>query len=119
MNTKLSFTSEERKLIYKYIHEHHSLSEVARKIGRSKNGVITEVRRNGGPWVYDPVKAQELWDKTLVESKIKRRKTMRGIRPKSMTKVIFEKVNKHESDIELLQMQIDILLETIRKLTND
>lgn len=57
---KLTFlTFDERKKIKSYIDKGYSLSDTAKLINRSKNGVLTEVRKNGGSKNYDPIKAEE------------------------------------------------------------
>src|SRR5215510_5280603 len=50
----------ERKEIYKLIKKGFCLSAIAKQLGRGKQAINHEVRRNGGRDRYDPVKAQKL-----------------------------------------------------------
>lgn len=43
-----NFSLEERVCIQNYIEKGHSCTKISVMIGRSKNGVVTEVRRGGG-----------------------------------------------------------------------
>jgi len=54
------FDLAERKQIQKLIKQNLSLTQIAEQIGRSKNGVITEVRSNGGRENYNAAEADGL-----------------------------------------------------------
>ena len=101
-------TFDERQLIEKYIKKGFSCGETAKTIGRSKNAVVTEVRRGGGEH-YSAKIGQNLSDKIQGE---KYRKLSE--RNKS-NKVTF----KMKQRIENLEMQVEILFETIRGILND
>jgi len=101
------FTYEERvKLQELCADEDLSLSQMGKIIGRSENGVITEVRINGGRESYNADEAHEL-------AVGRRRKA-------------FVKMSKHrlshtpvkllEERVGVLEMQIEILTETIREI---
>lgn len=65
----LPFTFEERKQIEKLLKDGHNFSSIHTITGRSKNGIATEVRKNGGPYEYDAVKAQKKSEKVHEEKK--------------------------------------------------
>lgn len=46
-----------------------SMTKIAERLNRSKNCVITEVRLNGGPEEYDPVKAHKRADTVQKEGR--------------------------------------------------
>ena len=59
MGLKKLFTIEDRLQIQKLLESGHNVSAIASLMERSKNGVATEVRKNGGPYEYDAKKAQK------------------------------------------------------------
>lgn len=101
------FTYEERLQIQKHIAAGKSCCETASLIGRSKNGVISEVRRGGGRF-YDAKIAQNLSDK------IKHDKYKKLSERNTGNKVTF----KMKKRIENLEMQVEILHDTIKELFN-
>ncbi len=102
-----AITFKERKQIEKHIKNGLSCGETARLIGRSKNGVVTEVRRGGGKF-YSAKTGQNLVDKNLEEKYRKLSERNKG------NNVSF----KMKQRIENLEMQIEILHETIKELMN-
>ena len=95
----------ERLEIEKHLRAGKSCSQIALLIGRSKNAVVTEVRRGGGK-LYDAANAQINADKRM-SSKYEKL----SIRNKG-NKVTF----KMKKRIENLEMQIEILHECIKEL---
>jgi IS30 family transposase len=55
----LPFTLEERKQIEKLLKAGNDFSAIHTITGRSKNGIANEVRKNGGTYEYDAVKAHK------------------------------------------------------------
>lgn len=53
---------EERKLIERYIKQGRPGSEIAEMLCRSRNGINTEIRNNGGRERYTAEKAQERYE---------------------------------------------------------
>jgi IS30 family transposase len=100
-------TRDERELIYQYIHKGWSCAHIAIKLGRSKNGITAEVRKNGGRVKYDPDKAEE-------EAQNRKKLRIRNLRY-----AVSENKQHHltnDQRIENMQMQIDIILEMVKKL---
>jgi IS30 family transposase len=52
-------TQEERMLIYRWLQEGHSQSEIARRLGRSRSTISREISRNRGLKGYRPKQAHE------------------------------------------------------------
>lgn len=102
-----AITFDERKKIERFIKMGKSCGETAKLIGRSKNGVVTEVRRGGGKF-YSAKAAQNIAD-TNHEAKYKRLSE----RNKG------NKVSFHmKQRIENLEMQVEILHDVIKELMN-
>jgi len=101
------FSFEERKEIEKLISKGFSCGETALQIGRSKNGVVTEVRKGGGRF-YSAKVAQRLSDKTKLERYKKLSERNKG------NKVTF----RMKQRIENLEMQVEILHDCIKELLN-
>ena len=59
MGLRKLFTLEDRVQIQELLESGHNVSAIAKMMERSKNGVATEVRKNGGPYEYDAAKAQK------------------------------------------------------------
>jgi IS30 family transposase len=76
-----AFVLEERKLIQDGIKRNISLSEIAREINRSKNGVVSEVRKYGGREKYNAEKAHALALKIQVKKYDKISKDQKGQPP--------------------------------------
>lgn len=102
------FTYEERQKIQKLISSGVSCGETARLIGRSKNGVVTEVRKGGGRF-YNAKEAQKRSDKTKLERYQKLSDQNKG------KKVAF----KMKQRIESLDMQVEILHEILKELLSN
>lgn len=101
----------ERKIIGKMIKKGWSLSYIAQFLGRGKNSVVHEVRRNGGRDAYEPVKAQELAMQRKVERDIKCSKSSTGKEANPYVKL--------RERIENLEMQLEIVSETLKVLNRD
>ena len=100
-------TFDERLLIEKYLKEGKSCCEISKLIGRSKNGVVKEVRKVGRE-NYSAKKSQEDYERRR-DAKIKKMSEQRkksGIHPSTRMK------NK----IDALHMQLEIVLETLNEL---
>lgn len=107
MKTSRALTFEERKLIEKHIKRGTSCSETARLIGRSKNVVVTEVRRAGRSQ-YSAKTGQNLAD-TNMETKYKKLSEKNKINKPSF---------HMKQRIENLEMQVEILYDTIKEILN-
>ena len=113
VKTQLNY--KDRKLIEQLINDegvYYSLGAIAEAIGRSKNGVITEVRRNGGRDVYNAQMAQ------------KRACDLKKLRVEKLQKAWKENpmptpYAKMKERIENLELQIEILIDTIKDMKND
>lgn len=106
LNKPLTF--DERKDIEKLLKQGLSCSETARRIQRSKNAVTTELKRAGGH-PYSAKKGQEI---AIFNHKERIRKaTMQA------------KINNNNGPVNKrllnLEMQIEILHETIKELINE
>lgn len=101
------FSLEERVSIQNYIKKGHSATEISIMIGRSKNGVVTEVRRGGGR-DYDAVRSHTEFMKRTEEryQKLseKNKKT--------------SKSHHWTSRIQNLEMQVEILHDKVKELMN-
>jgi len=99
-------TLQERMLIEKHIKRDLSCREIAKIIGRSKNGVTSEIRRNGGREKYNAEQAnlntihieQQKYQKLSERNKAQAYKS------------------SFEKRIDNLEMQLQILTETIREI---
>jgi IS30 family transposase len=105
--TELTFS--ERKEIEKYNKKGWSCQEIAIHIGRSKNAVVTDIRRAGGALFYTAKGAQNIADATKAEKYRKLSERNKG------NKITF----KMKERIENLEMQVEILYDTIKELIND
>lgn len=98
-------TLEERRLIEKYIKMGISFNQQARMIGRSNYTIADEIRRNGGRENYCAEKAQE------------RAVVMRGrSSSNSQSKVYKGRIDKLETRVDSLEMQIEILMDLIKEI---
>ncbi len=100
------FSLEERELIEKYIRKGFSLSEISIIINRSKNGVIHEVRRNEGRETYNALKAHQRAEEIKAN---KYKKISEGMKGKAVR-------SPYETRLKSLEMQVEILHETIKEL---
>lgn len=95
MKNKRKFLSfEERQNIEELLKNHKSLNAISRIIKRSASTVIREVARNGGRYCYKAEKAQGFYQKDINLKK-------------------FDELIKR---IENLEMQIEIVTDTIKKI---
>ena len=99
----LPITFEERKLVEKYAKQGISGNQIARLLKRSLNLINCEFKRAGGRENYSAKESQRLSEKTK-EEKYKRLSKMNKGRI----------VNPNVKRIENLEMQIEILHETIK-----
>ncbi len=100
-----AITFEERKQIEKHIRSGLSCGDTAKLIGRSKNGVVTEVKRGGGKF-YSAKTGQNVVDANLEEKYRKLSERNKG------NDVSF----RMKQRIENLEMQIEILHDAIKEL---
>lgn len=100
-------TFQERVKIENHIRNGLSCSQAAKLIGRSKNGVVQEVRRAGGK-AYSAKIGQNISDFNLQEKYRKLSERNKG------NKVTF----KMKERIENLEMQLEILHETLKEIMN-
>lgn len=102
-------TFEEREIIEKLIKNNISACGIARAINRSKNSVITEIRRNGG---RDEYRAQSSQEKYYINMSKKHKILSDFNKGKSPMNTLLSRVDS-------LEMQVEILFETIKGLLND
>jgi hypothetical protein len=96
----------ERNQIQKFLAQNYTISTISRIIGRSKNGILVEVRRNGGRKCYNATLAHERATnikKTKYEN-ISKINATRGINP-------WKNIKKR---IEILEMQLEIVIDYIQ-----
>ncbi len=105
-SSKRMIDFEERKLIEKHLKRELSCTEISKLISRSKNAVVTEVRKNGGREKYCAKEAQK-----LVELTKKERYQKLSERNRKM-----KNVSSLGLRIQSLEMQIEILHETIKEM---
>jgi IS30 family transposase len=99
---------QERKKIEELIKQNYSLSDIARTIGRAKNTVITDVRRNGGRNEYTAEKSMETSRKRMILKLAAL--TTRNKEPK------ISPLSRMLSRVDVLEMHVDILIDEINKL---
>ncbi len=107
MRTGTPLNHSERKLIHKYIHLGWSFGHIAIKLDRGKNTIIAEVNRNGGRIEYNPEKA---------ELRAKEQKNKRIEKLRMSTKENYTQSQTVDQKLENMQMQIDIILDELKKL---
>jgi len=100
---------DERQKIESLVQKGYSCSEISRRIGRSKNAIVVEIKLNGGPLEYTALKGQNRANKKQVEKKEKLHKHNIG----NQTTFRFKQ------RIESLEMQLEILFDTVKELLND
>jgi len=99
------YTFEERKIIERLLKSGATGKHAAKKLGRSTNGINTEIRKNGGWKEYNAERAQ------------KRAEEMRRDANKKISHALLGKSGPGVSKrIKNLEMQVEILFETIREL---
>lgn len=104
MKKKTYLTLEERIQIEVLLNQDISCKHIAERIGRSINGITTEVRKNGGKKLYNALDAHAKWSSILARR--------RGELPLIKSSLLITR-------IENLEMQLEILTETIRGLKHD
>lgn len=97
-------TLEERHQIEALLKTGISISEVARRISRSKNGVVSEVRLNGGIANYKAVEAQQSAYNRQILGREKLSLLNKGIASSYTTL---------KQRIENLEMQVEILVDAL------
>lgn len=102
--TRINF--KERVLIESYLKDGLSASKIALEIGRSKNGVITEIRRGGGRDNYCSKQSQLIMD----QKEAQRLNKMKEINKK------YTVLSLLQQKVENLEMQIEILYDTIKEI---
>ena len=108
--SKALLTLEDRKIIREMLYQEVSYSQIGFRLGRHYSSISAEVKKNGGVYKYDPVKAQE-----LAESE--RNKKIQFINEKRSFREI--EINKMKDRIYCLEMQLEILINQVRKITDD
>ena len=104
-------TLVERKTISKLIKKGFSLTHIAIELGRGKNSVIFEVRRNGGRDTYDPIIAEQL---------ARDRKIARDLKCSIAGKAQdTNPYTKLKNRIENIEMQIEIIAETLKEMKRE
>lgn len=103
LNNRIKY--EERIQIEKYLSQGKKRGEIADLIKRSKNGVNTEIRKNGGPEAYSAIKAQARAEKIREDAYRKLSEFNKKQRENSLTK-----------RVQNLEMQIEILHDCIKEL---
>ena len=100
-----SLCFEERALIEKFLKMGLTCSEIGRRLGRGKNTIVVEVR-NKGREGYTATKAQKQSDET------------RSLGYKKLSEINSgkKKTYFYKERIENLEMQVEILHETIKEL---
>ncbi len=99
---------EEREAIEKQLEFGFTASMIGASIGRSKNCIVLEIRRNGGRNKYNAIKAQK-----NAEERNKNRKLKLSQLNQNQTPYF-----SMRDRIENLEMQVEILSETIKELIN-
>lgn len=107
MSIKTFLGLEERVKIKRYIDNGYSLFLISQCLKRSKNTIIVEVNKNGGREIYDPVAAQNNAD---LNKKIRLKALHKGRNSQTQGRTSFKE------RIANLEMQVEILTETIRNL---
>lgn len=102
---------EEREQIEKLIKYNLSLREIARRIGRAQGSICNEVRRCGGKYNYNAEEAQRIYEDNVKRKNEHLRQMNKGKK----------KVNRqdHANRLTNLEMQVEILAETIKELMNE
>jgi len=95
----------ERREINRLLREKFSLGKIAKKIGRSKTTIVSEVRRNGGAESYNAVKAEA----RAVLMKNKRLSEIIQLSP-------YQRLDQR---IQNLEMQVEILVDAIKELSHE
>lgn len=106
MAFKEPYRLEERKRIEEFIKLGLSGGQIAKAINRSKNGVNTEIKKNGGREAYNGLKAQENFINRMTTGYEKLALHNKG--QETPYNVLRDK-------IAVLEMQVEILFELTKK----
>jgi IS30 family transposase len=107
----IAFTLAERKKIERFLKMRFSCGAIAKELGRSKNGVVSEVRRNGGKKEYNAEKAQE-------QAETRRTNKYKNLIEINKGKRENHPIHRMKMRIDNLEMQLEILYETIKEMKN-
>lgn len=109
--TFVRLSLQEKKEIARYIkyHPNLSLTQIAAYLGRSKNCITTEVRNNGGKQNYCPFASEKRYLQVMKKGREKCSEKTKGIRHRGA----------YLLRIENLEMQMEILHETIQEILNE
>jgi IS30 family transposase len=102
MKKELNF--DNRIDIEKYIKLDYSGEYIASSLGFSRSGICTEIRRNGGRQKYNAQEAQ------------KRAQRMRFRSTREWVDVCKSEKDEFKERISNIEMQIEIILETLKEL---
>lgn len=103
-------TFDERKKIEKLLKINLSCGEISKALNRSKNLIVVEVRRSGGRDNYTAKKAQN-------DSEQRKIKKYENLSKKNKSEDTFLKKRIYcYQRLEALEMQIEILVDQIKKL---
>jgi len=107
-------TIEERKEIEKYVQLKLPFSSIALILGRSVNGIRSEVEKNGGILEYNAEKSQSNYQERL-KSSVTRLNEYNGSLSNQNLKKDFDSL---KTEVDSLKMQIEILTEMVKNLSN-
>lgn len=100
----------ERQMIAEYLTTKLSISHISQLMHRGKNTIVAEIRKNGGRHVYDAEKAHERITQINYERYANLSNKQKG---KRLGYVALK------DRVEALEMQIEILFDTIKGMVND
>lgn len=101
----------ERNTIARMIKRGSSLAEIARKLGRGKQTIAAEVKKNGGRDAYKPVDAHKSAEQRKIE---------RDIKCSYAIKTRFSRTDQDLVErVENLEMQLAIISETLKEITRE
>jgi IS30 family transposase len=107
----------ERQQLQILIATHKSLSKIADLMGRGRNSIIVEVRRNGGRDTYNAAHAQKQADLRVLEKNKKTGETLKKLNlPLRSNAALWEELKQQRTEIENLKMQLEILIDTIKQM---
>lgn len=112
MKNSPRLTFDERKTIESLVTTGLTLTGISKQIGRGKNTVVLEVRRNGGREKYNAADAQ----KRASFENDKRKTKIGNARTNRMARTTSEKFDHVFDKLDGFQMQLDILFEELEQL---
>lgn len=115
MGYRMPLTLSERKEIKKLLGT-MSLTKIAERMNRSKNGIVTEVRNNGGLEEYDPVKAHKMVEVRLKENKDRQ---LAMIKKQNNDQTFLHEVRRLKEDFKEIQDDHNFLMSQYKKLEHD